>query len=209
MRTIFVIGGIGSGKSSVVHRFAELGAATLDLDVVGHEALREGGVRAALVGAFGEGILDAAGGIDRKALAAAAFATPEGAAALTGLTSPAILARLASWLAEQAEQGTAFAVVEVSAFDGPDGLYGGLCDTLVAVCAPLDLRLERAFSKGFAETDVRARLAAQPSDEQRQAWADFTIENDGSRDDLQTRAEAVWAIITGEGKVVPGVSGDV
>ena len=42
MRIIGLTGGIGSGKSTVAQFLAELGAAILDLDKIGHEAISSG-----------------------------------------------------------------------------------------------------------------------------------------------------------------------
>ncbi|MCL2826725.1 MAG: dephospho-CoA kinase [Eggerthellaceae bacterium] len=191
MKTLFIIGGMGAGKSTVARCFVDAGIPTLDLDTVGHAALGETDVKAALVGAFGDGILDGAGAVDRKALAACAFASPEKTAALVEATNPAICDGLAEWLAGRAAEGCGLVAVEVSAFDGAQGSYAGMYDCLVAVCAPAEARLSRAVAKGFPQEDVRRRLAVQPTDTQWRAWADYVIDNDGDSDHLLAQAEAV------------------
>ncbi|MCL1799399.1 MAG: dephospho-CoA kinase [Eggerthellaceae bacterium] len=195
MRTVFVIGGMGSGKSTVAQFLAGFGAAVLDLDRVGHEALREAAVRDALVRAFGDDILDEAGAVDRPALAAHAFATSAATDLLTAATQPAITAALCGWLTARRGEGIGVAVVEASAFDGAKDRYAGHADYLVAVCAPVEARVRRAVAKGFSEADVRRRIAQQPSDEDRRAWADFVIENKGSRAALKACAADLWGRI--------------
>src|SRR5580692_5808207 len=72
---IGLIGGIGSGKSSAASLLAGRGAAVIDADAVAHELLGDPEIRAQIVEAFGEGVLerprgdgDAIPRIDRRAL---------------------------------------------------------------------------------------------------------------------------------------------
>ena len=63
MKIIVVIGGIGSGKSTVSKAFRDLGAAFIDLDVVGHDILLRDDLKRDLVAAFGPEIIGADGKI--------------------------------------------------------------------------------------------------------------------------------------------------
>lgn len=83
------------------------------------------------------------------------------------------------------------ALVEVSAYDGPQGDYGQETDYLIAVLAPEDVRIQRALERGFTEDDVRHRIARQATDEQRREWANFVIENEGSLEDVRFSVESV------------------
>lgn len=188
---IYVIGGIGSGKSSVSRRLAQLGAPVYDLDAAGHEALRLQDVKCALRAAFGTGVFDEAGEVARPRLAQAAFATPEGTAELNRVTTAAIVRLLDEWLARQAAAGERACVVEVSAYDGPQGRFPAPDETL-AVVAPLEARVARAVAKGFSEVDVRARIARQATDDERRAWADAVIVNDGTPEDLDAAVDVWW-----------------
>ena len=90
MKTVALIGGIGSGKSYVSGVFADLGAAVINLDAIGHEVLEQPQVKDSLVEAFGQRVLGPDGRISRPDLAAAAFAGPQGVETLNGITHPAI-----------------------------------------------------------------------------------------------------------------------
>ena len=69
MLTIGLTGNVASGKTTVADRWRERGVLVIDADRVGHEVLREDRVaRSALVEAFGNGILDPEGAIDRTAV---------------------------------------------------------------------------------------------------------------------------------------------
>ena len=41
--------------------------------------------------------------------------------------------------------------------------------------------------------EVRARMAAQATDEQRRAAADVVLVNDGTPEDLRAKVDALWA----------------
>ncbi len=197
MRTVFIIGGMGAGKSSVAQVLAEKGVPILDLDSVGHAVLSLDKVKEPLVAAFGEGILDGQGIVDRSKLAEKAFCSPVATDRLTQASAPAIILELERWQQVQADRGAPLAAVEVSAYDGDKAYYTGLSDVVIAVEAPLETRLERAIHKGFSADDARSRIARQPNDEQRRRWADHTILNDGNIDHVRTQVEDIWKKIVG------------
>lgn len=191
-RVVYLIGGIGSGKSSVVRILHGLGVPVYDLDQAGHEALRLPEVKGALRAAFGAGVFGADGEVVRRALAQAAFATPEGTVELNRVTTGAILKLMDGWLSRQAQAGSRVCVVEVSAYDGPGGRFPDP-DEVLAVVAPPEARVARAVANGFDEADVRARMSRQATDDERRAWADEVVVNDGTLEDLRTAVEAWWA----------------
>lgn len=194
MRTIVLIGGMGSGKSTVSRMLEKRGARCIDLDGLGHCVLADPAVAQRLVDEFGEQILSE-GAIDRKALAKAAFETPESANRLSAITHPAIVRLAQSRLAEAREEGCCLAVLEISAFKGMTGPFEALLDDccgIVAVVASEEVRVARAVSRGFSEDDVRARIANQPTDEQRAVWASDLVENNGSLEDLDARVGLLW-----------------
>ncbi|HJP24481.1 MAG TPA: dephospho-CoA kinase, partial [Acidimicrobiales bacterium] len=70
IRVVGLCGGIGAGKSTVATLLAERGATVIDVDALGRQVLTDDDVHAAVVAEFGDGVLDADGAVDRKALAA-------------------------------------------------------------------------------------------------------------------------------------------
>src|SRR5438128_11915339 len=89
-----LVGGIGSGKSSVAAAFAERGARVVSGDRAGHEALRQQEIRQRVVERFGPGVLDAQGQIDRRRLGAIVFADAGERQALEAIVFPFIEQRL-------------------------------------------------------------------------------------------------------------------
>ncbi|HEV3328287.1 MAG TPA: dephospho-CoA kinase, partial [Acidimicrobiales bacterium] len=86
-----MIGGIGCGKSSVTELLAKRGAAVVDADVIAREVVEPGGrALERLVAAFGDGILERDGTLNRTALAALAFADPASTELMNEILHPAI-----------------------------------------------------------------------------------------------------------------------
>lgn len=198
MKKYILIGGIGSGKSTVSGLLAAHGARCLDLDRVGHEVLARPDVIEMLSMAFGEDVLDERGGIDRTALAGKAFATSTDTVKLNTITQPRLMERAAEILAEYERDGCAMAVIEISAYDGAEGTFAPLiqdADGVIAVVAPTDLRAARAKAKGFSPADVENRMSRQAKDEQRALWADYVIGNRGTIDELRTQVDDLWGVL--------------
>ncbi len=198
MKTYILVGGIGSGKSTVSDLFAEKGAHCLDLDDVGHEVLLQDEVVSLLVDTFGAVVLNADGSIDRASLAARAFAEPSETVKLNAITQPRLAKLAQQHLSDLEADGCSLAIVEISAYDGPEGTFAPFvrdAQGVIAVVAPKKLRIERAVAKGFDSADVENRIARQVDDVQRQLWADFVIKNDSTLEDLQQRVGEVWSKI--------------
>lgn len=202
MRTYLLIGGIGSGKSSVAGMLAAMGARCIDLDLIGHDVLTQEDIVGSLVAAFGEGVLAPDGRIDRKALARAAFATPADTEKLNGIMQPRIVDAALVRLRQLEAEGCSVAVVEISPFDGPNGRFARIVDVangIIAVVAPDDVRVAHAVVRGFSEADVRNRMARQVSDGTRRQWARFVVENVGTMEDLRHQVEGVWRNLKSNG----------
>ena len=82
MKKLFLIGGMGAGKSTARKALTDEGLAWIDLDQVGHEVLTWDTVKDDLRGAFGDDIFDENGEVVRSALAAGGGAPAAGARGL-------------------------------------------------------------------------------------------------------------------------------
>lgn len=194
MKIIVVIGGIGSGKSTVSAAFRDLGAAFIDLDVVGHDILLRDDLKADLVAAFGPEIIGADGEVVRPELAKRAFVSPEKTALLNATTHPRLIEEAKRRLAAFEEDGALATIIEISPYDGPEGSFGvftDMADAVVAVVAPIDVRVKRATGK-FSEEDVRNRIARQASDDERRGWATHVVVNDSTIEKLRWEVEEIW-----------------
>lgn len=191
-----VTGGLGAGKSALVEELARSGAAVVSADAAGHAVLEEPAVREALRRAFGDGVCDAAGAVDRERLAAAAFATPEALARLNAISHPRLLERLRAELARLASEGHSGPVALEAALLVEWDL-GPWCDFVVAVTAPPEARARRAAAaRGIAVETARTRIARQLPDAERVRYADLALDNGGSEDAFRREAarfaEELW-----------------
>ncbi|WP_186349806.1 dephospho-CoA kinase [Gordonia spumicola] len=190
MIRVGLTGGIGAGKSTVAKTFIERGAYHVDADKIAREVVAPGTPGLAqLVEAFGQGILDADGALDRPALAAKAFVDDESRQKLNGITHPLIGARTQ----ELTDAAPADAII---LHDVPllvEGHMAPFYHLVAVVHADADVRFDRLTTlRGMDADDARARIAAQATDEQRRAVADVWLDNTGTQEALAAQALAVW-----------------
>ena len=186
-------GGIASGKSTVAGMLVELGAVVIDADLIAREVVAPGtpGL-AAIVEAFGPDVLTADGSLDRPRLGSVVFADDAARERLNAITHPLVGARTAEL--EEAARASGRLVVNDIPLLVEVG-YAALFDEVVVVDVPVELQVERAVARGMDEADVRARIAAQATREQRRAAATYLIENTGTREDLHQRVTEVFTAL--------------
>lgn len=193
MKVIGLVGGIGSGKSVVRAMLADLGAAVIDADRVGHEIYLPGTPGfAAVVATFGRDIVDAEGRIDRPKLGAVVFSDPAKLAELNAIVHPLIQAEIVQRIAEERKRGTAPAVVVEAAVLLEAG-WDRLVDEVWLVSADREEVLKRlGASRGLSRVESEARIARQMSDADRRKASKVVIENRGGLDDLRASVESAW-----------------
>ena len=191
MLKIFVTGGIGSGKSTLMHFFEKQGAGVLLADEVGHENLFNEEMKAELVDAFGSEILDTKGEIIRSELATRAFSTPENTNLMDSITQPRLYDGCLRHLDDLGKTHKVV-VLEMAILDGRDDFYKH-ADIVIAVTTSPEVRIKRLMeSRGFSEEDARNRLARQVPEEQRLAIADVVFTNDGTLDEFEAQIQTWW-----------------
>ncbi|MDT7596412.1 MAG: dephospho-CoA kinase [Pseudonocardiales bacterium] len=191
MLRVGLTGGMGSGKSMVAARLAQCGASIIDSDRIAREVVRPGsdGLRA-VIGEFGEGILAADGALDRSALAARVFSDAGARARLNAIVHPLVAARSAELIA--AAPADAIVVQDVPLLVEV-GMAAGF-PLVIVVYADAAVRLRRLVEqRGMTESDAAARLAAQATDRQHRAAADVWLDNSGSRDNILSAVDRLWA----------------
>ena len=191
MLLVGLTGGIGSGKSTVAALLADRGAAVIDADDLARRAVApgtEGFDR--VVEAFGRDILGPDGDIDRSRLAAIVFGDPTRLRALESIVHPEV-ARLYAEALEPFRETDRIVVYSVPLL-AERGLAEGF-DVVVVVVSDIDRRIERLMrDRGMTAEQVRARAAAQLSDEERARVADVLLDNDGELERLAPQVDRLW-----------------
>jgi dephospho-CoA kinase len=185
-------GGIGSGKSTVARLLERRGAVVIDADHLAREAVARGTSGFdRVVDTFGSGVLNPDGDLDRVRLAAIIFADPERRAALEAIVHPEVAKRFGERVEELRDSGRV--VVYVSPLLVELGLAPAF-DVVVVVTASPHLRVSRVASdRDLSPEDVRARMAAQATDEQRMEVADVLVDNDGALAELEPQIDRLWS----------------
>jgi dephospho-CoA kinase len=186
---IGLLGGMGSGKSSVAAEFAKRGARVINADRLGYEALQQPAIRDQLVGRWGRGILDENGDIVRGRVARLVFADETERKALEATVHPYIGRRIR----EEIEAARAETSVKLIVLDAAIMLETGwdkFCDRLVYVYAPRAARLRRlAEQRGWSEKEVELRERAQTTLTEKAMRAELAINNSGSPEALSRQVE--------------------
>jgi dephospho-CoA kinase len=187
---IGLTGGIGSGKSTVSALLAERGARVVDADVLAREVVAPGSPGlAAIVEAFGDGVLSAGGAIDRPALASVVFGDPSARATLDGIVHPLVRARAVEIISAMPDDAVVVQDIPLLVETGQASSF----DLVLVVEAEPEIRVARLVRRGLSEGDARARIAAQATDEERRAVADVVLDNSGNLEHLAEQVDRFWA----------------
>jgi dephospho-CoA kinase len=173
---IGIMGGIGSGKSTVAAEFAKLGCKVIDADKIAHELLKNDTVKGKIVAFFGRDIVDSKANINRKRLGEIVFADDNKLTMLNGIIHPLVIERVEELIEQYKRQNQIKAVV----LDMPllvEIGWAGRCNELIFVDCKEKIRAERAKKMGFDENQLKIRENFQISLDNKASLADNTIEN--------------------------------
>jgi dephospho-CoA kinase len=186
---IGLIGGIGSGKSAVAAEFARRGANVIPADQIGHQALRQEHVRREVVRRWGPQILDDNGEINRRKLGTIVFADPNERKALEELVHPWIRARIEEEVARAKAEPTIRLIVLDAAILVEAGWHD-VCDRLVYVDAPREVRLERiARQRGWAAGELEDRERAQLPLTEKHVLSHHVLDNSSTLEHLRCQVD--------------------
>lgn len=190
MMHVGLTGGVASGKSAVAAKLAALGAVVIDADALARKVVEPGtpGL-AAMKDTFGEAVLLADGSLNRPALGAIVFADEAARAKLNAIVHPLVREQAAK-LRQGAPAGSL--VVEDIPLLVETGQLDSF-DAVVVVAAPHAERIRRMVQdRGWTREDAEARMAAQATDDQRAAVADYLLDNSGTLEELEVQVSALY-----------------
>jgi len=194
MLRVGLTGGIATGKSLVLARFAAAGLQTIDLDRVAHELMAPGGAAyEEIVRAFGAGILGADRLIDRKALGAIVFEDAAARQRLNSIVHPKVREAEARWIA--GHDATATVAVTEAALLVESGIHLRFDRLVVAHCDEAEQVRRLRKRDGLDERAARARLAAQLPIAEKRRFAHFEVDTSGSLGEAAESADLLVAVL--------------
>ena len=173
---IGIIGGIGSGKSTVAAEFAKLGCKVIDADKIAHELLDTKKIKEKITSLFGKYVLDSAGNIEHKRLANVVFNDPNKLKLLNETIHPLVLRSAEELIELYNRQNHVKAIV----LDMPllvEVGWAERCDKLIFVDCKEKIRAKRAEKMGFDKNQLKIRENFQISLDKKKKLADNTVEN--------------------------------
>jgi dephospho-CoA kinase len=197
MQRVALTGGIATGKSYCLHRFAELGVPVIDADRLARDAVAPGSTGlAAVVERFGGGVLAPDGSLDRAALGRIVFADPRARAALEAIVHPEVYRRIREWSVNLAA-GTRLAIADIPLVY-ETGQEHEFDRVVVAACTPEE-QLRRILARdGLPEPDARARIAAQWPIDEKVKRADIVIWTDRGNAETDAQVRRTYEMLIAE-----------
>jgi dephospho-CoA kinase len=182
---IGIVGGIGSGKSSVarwvVARHNDV--SLVSGDEIGHEVLTDTAVRDALRKRFGAPVFNADGQINRKALGQAVFGSSREQLSarddLERIVHPRIRETIAGKIAASAAAGKRAVLLDAAVLF--EAGWNDLCHAVVFIDVPRDERYARLREiRGWDDSETERRESSQASLESKRSRSQFLVDNSGS-----------------------------
>ena len=187
---IGLTGGIASGKSTVARKLEQLGAVTIDADVLARDVVALGteGLQA-VVARFGDSVLAADGSLDRSALARVIFADPQARADLNAIIHPLVRERAAELEAAAPVGAVVVHVIPLLVETGQQDRF----DAVVVVDTTVEEQLRRLTRRdGLTQTEAEQRVAAQASREERLGAATHVIDSSGPVRETMRQVGELW-----------------
>jgi dephospho-CoA kinase len=187
-------GGIATGKSFCLARFAALGAATIDADVLARDAVSPGSPGlAAVLRRFGAGLLLADGRLDRAALGRLVFADRSARIDLEAIVHPLVYRRIGEWFADR-PAGTRVALADIPLLF-ETGREHDFDQVVVCACEPAE-QLRRLVARDRLPPDeAQARLDAQWPIAEKVKRADYVIRTDASFAATEAQVRRVFEVL--------------
>lgn len=180
MKIIGLTGGIASGKSTVATELRKQNVPVFDADEVSRNAVAKGSKGLALVAeAFGAEYLTADGEMNRAKISQLVFSDKEALKTLEGILHKIVWVEAEAFLSEAREQKAKLAVLDVPLLI--ETKWHERVDLVWLVAVSKEQQIKRAMIRsGMTEEEVKARIAAQMSLEDKKKFADVVLDNSGA-----------------------------
>ncbi len=173
MKIIGLTGGIGSGKSTVLQFFKEIGAKTYIADIEAKKLMNsDEELKFQIIQLFGDKVYNS-GAVDRKYLANIVFNDTSKLEKLNKLVHPKVQQHFLNFV-KKCNRGI---IIYESAILFESG-SNKLCDYVITVYTDYKTKMERLkLRDGSSEEEIKARMQHQLNDNYKLAKANFIINN--------------------------------
>lgn len=186
MLVLGLTGNIGCGKSSVSNIFIKKGIDVIDADIEARKIFDDKELLNKVFSTFGDSIKNEDGSLNRKALGNIVFNDDEKLIELNNLTHPKIKQNILSQVSKYKEQGKKIVVIDAALLIEDD--YLPYIDKLVLVTCREDIQIERIKNRdNCTEEEAISRINSQMSQSEKSKFADYTIDNSNSFEELEKR----------------------
>jgi dephospho-CoA kinase len=197
MLRVALTGGIATGKSYCLARFASLGVPVVDADQLARDAVAPGSRALEEVATrFGAAIIRPDGSLDRAALGRIVFNDRGARADLEAIVHPEVYRRITEWLATLPPR-TRVAIADIPLLF-ETGHTHDFDRVVVVACNPGEQLRRLTARDGLSERDARARLDSQWPIEEKEARADYVIRTDGTVADTDSQVRTVYEVLSAE-----------
>jgi dephospho-CoA kinase len=201
MLRVGLTGGIATGKSYCLDRFARLGAKTIDADVLARDAVAAGSPGLdAVIRRFGREVVGPDGQLDRPALGRIVFDDAEARRDLEAIVHPVVHAGISRWLASLSD-GKTIAIADIPLLFETDRDRD--FDAVIVIACTADRQLVRLRERGLSMDEAHHRIAAQMPLEEKTRRADYVIDTSGAFADTDTQINQVWTTLTARASAQP------
>lgn len=189
-------GGIASGKSSTSKEFQSLGIPVIDADKIAHAALRKGTIAwRRVVAAFGEGILQENGEVDRTRLGMIVFSDPAQRKILNSAMSLSIALGLYWELFKHWVCGTNVVILDVPLLF--ETRLSKLTRPIIVVWVNMATQEERLIKRdGISKDQAVNKINSQLPLDWKRDQADIVINNSDTFDTLKAQVHEINKQIT-------------
>ena len=191
IRVIGLTGQTGAGKSTVSEVFQRHGFAVINADIVAREVVAPGTpCLAEIFAVYGDAVRAADGSLDRSATARIVFSDREELSRYNSLIFPYINKAMGERISRLEKNGAEFVLLDAPTLF--ESKADRLCDAVVSVTAPEDVRLARIMERDhLTEENAKRRMNAQLTEAFFLAHSTYTIRNDQGLDALHASADEV------------------